>query len=90
MMAKKQATVDDTREHEAAIAATEPPQVIALAESGIITYSDGMITWRDGHLAHIANQYKGDPAKCERDYSDDLVVARKYSATEWSALLEAQ
>lgn len=68
---------------------SDPPQVIALAESGIITYSDGMITWREGHLAHIANLYKGDPEKTERDYSDDLVVARKYSADEWSALLEA-
>lgn len=70
-----------------AVIQSDPPQVIALAESGVITYSDGMITWRDGHLAHIANQYKGDPAKCERDYSDDLAVARKYSPDEWEALL---
>lgn len=68
---------------------SDPPQVIALAESGIITYSDGFVSWRDGHLAHLAHEYKSDPAKCERDYSDDLTVVRKYNADEWSALLEA-
>lgn len=88
-MARKAATVDDTREYKEPIAAVESPEVTALATSGIITCGDGLVTWREGHLEHIANLYKGDPASTERDYSDDLAVARKYSADEWSALLEA-
>lgn len=85
-MARKPATVDDVRE---AVTVTEPPEIATLVESGILTYADGLITWRDGHLTHLAHEYKSDPAKCERDYSDDLAIARQYSADEWSTLLEA-
>lgn len=66
----------------------ESPEVQALVESGIITYSDGVIIWRTGHLEHIANLYKGDPVTTERNYADDLLVARMYSAEVWAELIK--
>lgn len=84
-MAKKQV---DSSEVEAAIIAVEPPQVTALVNSDIITHADGIVTWRTGHLEHIANLYAGDPVTTERDYADDLAVARAYSADTWAKLIE--
>lgn len=55
--------------------------------SDIITIDNGVITWRTGHLEHIANLYAGDPATTERDYADDLAVARAYSREQWEALI---
>lgn len=65
-------------------------QFAALLNSGIIHMSteDMSITWRTGHLEHIANLYAGDPVTTERNYTDDLAVARAYSAETWAALLE--
>jgi len=64
--------------------------IMSLTISGIITQNaDGAITWRAGHLEHIANLYAGDPVTTERNYADDLAVARAYSAETWAALLEA-
>ena len=67
----------------------ELPEVQFLKESGIITIADGAITWRAGHLEHIANLFAGDPATTERNYADDLAVARSYSAETWASLIEA-
>lgn len=63
--------------------------LVSLQLSDIITIADGTITWRTGHLEHIANLYAGDPVTTERNYADDLAVARAYSAETWAALLEA-
>jgi hypothetical protein len=58
-----------------------------LVESGIIAATDrGAIVWRAGHLEHIANLYASDPATTERNYADDLAVARAYSANVWERL----
>lgn len=70
-----------------AVAMPPPEPVSRLYESGIIEIdSNNDITWRPGHLEHIANLFAGDPAKTERDYADDLAVARAYSADAWEAL----
>lgn len=70
-----------------------PLSMHSLVISGVIlTYRIGLdgaisdVTWRTGHLEHIANLYAGDPAKTERDYADDLAVARAYSAETWDRL----
>lgn len=65
------------------------PELRALLASGIIDYTDGVVTWRTGHLEHIANLFAGDPLTTERDYADDLAVARAYSADVWAGLVEA-
>lgn len=62
---------------------------VRLKLSDIITVADGAITWRAGHLEHIANLFAGDPVTTERNYADDLAVARAYSAETWASLLEA-
>lgn len=72
-----------------AVAQPPPPQVMRLYESGIIEIdNDNEITWRTGHLEHIANLYNGDPVTTERNYADDLAVARAYSAETWAKLIE--
>lgn len=58
-----------------------------LIESKVVTYDDHSVTWRTGHLEHIANLFAGDPATTERDYADDLAVARAYSREQWEALI---
>lgn len=61
--------------------------VFNLEISGIITFvSPTEITWRTGHLEHIANLFAGDPQTTERVYADDLAVARAYSAETWERL----
>lgn len=64
------------------------PAAQALINSNVITLEDGAVSWRMGHLLHIANLYKGNPAQTERDYADDLAVARAYSADVWEALIK--
>jgi hypothetical protein len=60
-----------------------------LIQSGIISGQEGTeITWRMGHLLHIANLYRSNPAQTERDYADDIAVARAYSADVWEALIK--
>lgn len=63
------------------------PELTALEASGIITIAGTKITWREGHLEHIAAQYKADPVRCERVYHDDVTVARMYSQERWEALI---
>lgn len=63
------------------------PELYSLSHSGIVVVTGNAITWRTGHLEHIANLFTGDPATTERDYADDLAVARAYSADVWEALI---
>jgi len=72
------------RSQSAAIALERAVSALVLGD--IITYSGGMVTWRPGHLEHIANLYAGDPQTTERNYADDLAVARAYSAETWEQL----
>lgn len=65
--------------------------IFTLTQSGVLSQNeDGSITWRTGHLEHIANLYAGDPATTERDYADDLAVARAYCREQWEALIAPQ
>lgn len=59
-----------------------------LTISGIVTVKDGVVTWRDGHLEHIAKLYVADPTRTERDYLDDLIVARNLDAEHFAALVD--
>lgn len=61
--------------------------LLRLTISDIITVINNHVVWRPGHLEHIANQYKGDPETTERNYADDLAVARVYSAELWEKLI---
>jgi hypothetical protein len=91
-MAKK--TVDEpiaeefvTVESNGATITYAPDDPLAsLLISGIVEVADGAITWRAGHLEHIANLFAGDPVTTERNYADDLAVARAYSAETWEQL----
>jgi hypothetical protein len=65
--------------------ATDP--VARLLLSGIVTIVDSVLTWRAGHLEHIANLFAGDPETTERNYAEDLAVARAYSANVWERLI---
>lgn len=59
-----------------------------LIDAQLVTVDiDNNITWRTGHLEHIANLYRGDPQATERDYADDLAVARAYSRDVWEGLI---
>jgi len=109
-MAKKPATVDDTREpmsESPAVWETSKEWTVGvlvtaeyfnasarlemavdtLVNSDIITHGDGIVTWRTGHLEHVANLYKGDPVETARNYADDIAVAISYSADVWEALI---
>lgn len=96
-MTKKQqppATVDDEREPlyeispDAQYVAFDTPAVRSLISSGIITMSGRTVTWRDGHLEHVAAQYKSDPQRTRELYSNDVEVAEMFSADEWKRLTE--
>lgn len=62
-------------------------ELYALSHSGVVEVVDNVVTFRTGHLEHVANLYAGDPAKTERDYADDLAVARAYCREQWEALI---
>ncbi len=51
-----------------------------LIDSDIITATDSELTWRTGHLEHLANLYAANPAQTWRDYADDLTVALAHDA----------
>lgn len=88
---KDPATVDD--EHEPIMPYIPMfgfiPELKALIVSEIVTFDNGSVTWRDGHLEHLARQYASNPVQTERDYHDDVTVARVYSADEFNALVAA-
>lgn len=98
-MPRKPATVDDDREPrdegerqtDIAVPGIYPPddimpQAISLLNSGVLFHEGDEFVWRTGHLEHIANLYAGDPETTERNYADDLAVARAYSAETWGKL----
>ncbi len=60
-----------------------------LVSSGIVTADDSVVTWRVGHLEHLARQFAADPKQTWRDYWDDLTVALSASKPEFDALVEA-
>jgi len=72
------------------VPANEAPPFVRLLISNIIELSDHTITWRTGHLEHIANLFAGDPVTTERNYADDLAVARAYSAEAWERLTNGE
>ena len=59
-----------------------------LTISGIVTVANGQVTWREGHLEHVARQYAHSPAIARRDYLDDLTVAQNLDAEKFAALVE--
>lgn len=58
-----------------------------LIDSGIVTATDSELTWREGHLEHVARLYVSDPARAWRDYADDLTVAFAHDA-RFAALVD--
>lgn len=86
MPSKKQTqhTVDDVNEPVGVVEASQAdpgamyPEHAALYYSGIISNGDSGIEliWREGHLEHVARVYAASPAQCERDYHDELAVAK--------------
>lgn len=86
----KYTTTNDSEYYENGVKfAAEDLPLARLILSGVAKQTpDGKITWRMGHLLHIANLYRSNPAQTERDYADDLAVARAYSADVWEALLK--
>ena len=59
-----------------------------LTISGIVTVKNGKVTWREGHLEHVAREYAHSPAIARRDYLDDLIVAENLDAEKFAALVE--
>lgn len=59
-----------------------------LTLSGIITAAEGAISWRIGHLEHVARLYVSDPRLAWRDYADDLTVALSADGGTFAALVE--
>ncbi len=60
-----------------------------LIDSGIVTATDSAISWRDGHLEHVARLYVADPVLAWRDYADDLTVALAADGSAFAAAVEA-
>lgn len=56
------------------------PALQRLIDSNIVTATDSELTWRIGHLEHLANLYASDPRQTWRDYADDLTVALAHDA----------
>lgn len=59
-----------------------------LIDSNIVTATDSAISWREGHLEHVARLYVSDPAQAWRDYADDLTVALSADGSTFAALVE--
>lgn len=59
-----------------------------LIDSGIVVAAEGAISWREGHLEHVAKLYASDPAQTWRDYADDLTVALAADGSNFAALVE--
>lgn len=69
-MTKKQAQADIS------------PALQRLIDSNIVTYENGEVSWRKGHLEHLGWVRDSNPAIAERDYADDLEVLRQYPIAE--------
>lgn len=59
-----------------------------LLDSGVVVAAEGAISWREGHLEHVAALYASDPARAWRDYADDLTVALAADGSNFAALVE--
>ena len=86
-MAKKRETTFDDIDFYPPEEGDIMPEAKSLLNSKILFHEGDQFVWRTGHLEHIANLYKGDPQTTERDYADDLAVARAYSREQWEALI---
>lgn len=67
-----------------------PPALAALIDSGVVTYDDGIVTFRAGHLEHLALEYVRDPVGTWRDYHDDVEVAQTYCLEQWDKLINGE
>ena len=59
-----------------------------LIDSGIIVAAEGAISWRSGHLEHVARVYAADQGLAWRDYGDDLTVALSADGGMFAALVD--
>lgn len=59
-----------------------------LIDSGVVVAAEGAISWRAGHLEHVARLYVSDPAQAWRDYADDLTVALAADGSNFAMLVE--
>lgn len=59
-----------------------------LIDSGIIVATEGAISWREGHLEHVARVYVADQRLAWRDYADDLTVALSADGGTFAALVD--
>lgn len=62
----------------------------ALIESGVLAEADGVLTWRAGHLEHVARCYQADAVIALRDYADDIATAQTFTPELWAALVGAE
>ena len=95
-MTKKQqqsATVDDEREPVSTtgeLVNKTSPSLGNLMMSGIVTYHDGVVTFRAGHLERLALEYVRDPVATWRDYHDDMEVVQMYCLEQWDKLINGE
>jgi hypothetical protein len=64
------------------------PALQRLIDSGIIVAAEGAISWREGHLEHVARVYAADQRLAWRDYADDLTVALSADGGTFAALVD--
>jgi hypothetical protein len=62
--------------------------ITRLALSGIVVGAEGAISWRQGHLEHVARVYAADQRLAWRDYADDLTVALSADGGTFAALVD--
>lgn len=86
--------VDDVNEAVAVVTdsvstlGTPYPELDALLSSGIVSYDgNNDQVWREGHLEHVARIYAVSPAQAERDYHDELAVAKVACWERFEALV---
>ncbi len=87
-MAKKAQTVDDVIPFYTP-ADKISQELAALIASGIVTKDGDELIWREGQLEHVARVYAADPVQADRNYHDDVTVAKAYSGVQWESLVNA-
>lgn len=70
------------------VTVVEPSPLQRLIDSGIVVAAEGAISWREGHLEHIAALYAADARQTWRDYADDLTVALAADGSAFAAAVE--
>lgn len=81
-------TISPTGESAPTALATAAKQ--ALIESGVLSEADGVLTWREGHLEHVARCYQANAVIALRDYADDIATAQAFTPELWAALVGAE